>query len=57
MEVLEGIVEEIKYKSEDTGYVVGKATFKKEIVTIVGTMPLLKEGQQIKVKGLWVNHD
>ena len=38
------------------GYVVAKITANKEVVTIVGIMPLLKEGQQIEVKGNWITH-
>lgn len=56
MEILEGLVEAIIFKSEDTGYTVAKITANKELITIVGTMPLLKEGQQVEVKGDWINH-
>ena len=56
MEVIEGLVEAIIFRSDDTGYVVSKVTANKELITIVGVMPLLKEGQQIKFKGEWINH-
>lgn len=56
MEVLEGLVEAIIFKSDDSGYIVAKITANKEVVTIVGVMPLIKEGQQIQVKGEWINH-
>ncbi len=56
MEVLEGLVEAIIFKSEDTGYIVSKVTANKELITVVGIMPLLKEGQQINFKGSWINH-
>lgn len=56
MEVLEGLVEGIIFKSEDTGYIVSKVTANKELITVVGIMPLLKEGQQINFKGSWINH-
>ena len=42
MEVLEGLVEGIIFKSEDTGYIVSKVTANKELITVVGIMPLLK---------------
>ena len=42
MEILEGLVEAIIFKSEDTGYIVSKITANKELVTIVGIMPLYK---------------
>ena len=56
MEILEGLVEAIIFKSEDSGYIVAKITANKEVVTIVGIMPLIKEGQQIEIKGNWINH-
>lgn len=56
MEVLEGLVEAIIFKSEDTGYIVSKVTANKELITVVGIMPLIKEGQQISFKGSWINH-
>ena len=56
MEILEGLVEAIIFKSEDSGYIVAKITANKEVVTIVGIMPLVKEGQQIEIRGNWINH-
>lgn len=56
MEILEGLVEAIIFKSDDSGYIVAKITANKEVITIVGIMPLIKEGQQIEVKGNWINH-
>ena len=56
MEILEGLVEAIIFKSEDSGYIVAKITANKKVVTIVGIMPLIKEGQQIEIKGNWINH-
>lgn len=56
MEILDGLVEAVIFKSENTGYVVAKITANKEVNTIVGTMPLIKEGQQIEVKGEWIKH-
>ena len=56
MEILEGLVEAIVFKSDDSGYTVAKITTDKKVITIVGIMPLLKEGQQIEIKGNWINH-
>ena len=56
MEILDGLVEAVIFKSEDTGYVVAKITANKEVNTIVGTMPLIKERQHIEVKGEWIKH-
>lgn len=56
MEVIEGFVEGIRYKSEETGYVVFKINFNKDSIIAVGTIPYLKEGQQVKLTGEWITH-
>lgn len=57
MEFLNGIVEVIIFKSDDTGYVVSKVRINdKECISAVGIAPFLKEGQTIKMKGEWVQH-
>lgn len=55
-EYLNGIVEAIVFKSEDTGYVVSKINLEKEIINAVGIVPFMKEGQNVKLKGEWVIH-
>ena len=56
MEVLEGFVEVILYKNEDTGYVVSKINQNNNPITAVGLIPYLKEGQQVKLTGEWIVH-
>jgi len=56
MEVLNGFVENIVFKSEDTGYVVCKIRNEKELVNAVGTIPFMKEGQNVKLTGYWTVH-
>ena len=56
MEVLEGFVEGIKYKNEDTGYIVARVNVDKSSITVVGTVPFLKESQHIKITGQWTEH-
>ena len=56
MEVLEGFVEVILYKNEDTGYVVSKINENNKPITAVGIIPYLKEGQQVKLTGEWTVH-
>ncbi|WP_411168975.1 ATP-dependent RecD-like DNA helicase [Clostridium sp. MB05] len=56
MEFLNGIVESIVFKSDDTGYVVSKIRSDKECISAVGIVPFLKEGQYVKLKGQWVLH-
>lgn len=57
IEALEGSVEYIIYSNKENGYtilemVVGKG----EIVTAVGVMPYVGEGENIKVYGKWVHN-
>ncbi|WP_291648640.1 ATP-dependent RecD-like DNA helicase [Clostridium sp.] len=56
MECLNGIVESIVFKSDDTGYVVSKVRIDKDCINAVGIVPFLKEGQHVKLKGQWVLH-
>ncbi len=56
MEVLNGFIENIVFKSEDTGYVVCRIRTEKNLVSAVGTVPFLKEGQNVKLTGYWTVH-
>ena len=56
MEVLNGFVESIVFKSEDTGYVVCKIRSEKNLFSAVGTVPFIKEGQNVKLTGEWTVH-
>ncbi|MBE6071239.1 MAG: ATP-dependent RecD-like DNA helicase [Clostridium butyricum] len=56
MEVLNGFVENIVFKSEDTGYVVCRVRSDKNLVSAVGTVPFLREGQNVKLTGYWTLH-
>lgn len=56
MTTIEGFIESIVYKSEETGYVVAKLNIGKGIISVVGTVPFLSEGQQVKLTGEWVKH-
>ncbi len=56
MEALNGIVERIVFKSSDTGYTVIKFRENNIIHTAVGVLPHVKEGQNLKIIGSWVNH-
>lgn len=56
MESLNGIVESIVFKSSDTGYTVVKFRENNLIHTIVGVLPHVKEGQNLKITGSWVTH-
>lgn len=56
MEVLNGFIENIVFKSEDTGYVVCKVRNEKNLISAVGTAPFMKEGQNVSLKGYWTVH-
>ena len=56
MEVLNGFVENIVFKSEETGYVVCRIRADKNLVSAVGTVPFIKEGQNVKLTGYWTVH-
>ena len=52
----EGIIDSIIYNNEANGYTVARLKKDKDIITIVGYLPLINEGHAIKVTGEWVNH-
>lgn len=56
MEELSGIVESIVFKSEDAGYTVMKFRENNNVYTAVGTVPQVKEGQNLKLSGEWIVH-
>ena len=56
MEILNGFVESIVFKSEETGYVVCKIRYDKNLITAVGTVPFIREGQQVKLTGYYNVH-
>ncbi|MDD6794031.1 MAG: ATP-dependent RecD-like DNA helicase [Clostridiaceae bacterium] len=51
MEVLEGFIEGIVFKSEESGYVVAKLNSNNKTKTVVGIVPFLREGQHVKLTG------
>lgn len=56
MQDLQGIIEDIIFQNKDNGYVVAKLKEKEDTVTIVGCIPYITEGQNLKVLGEWVLH-
>ena len=53
---LEGMVESIVYKNDETGYAIFIADVDGQPVTMVGTLPFLFEGESILVSGQWTVH-
>ncbi|MBQ3056675.1 MAG: ATP-dependent RecD-like DNA helicase [Clostridia bacterium] len=56
-EKLVGSVESVIYTNEDNGYaILDFGTNENEMVTVVGTMPYVGEGDELTVWGKWVHH-
>jgi exodeoxyribonuclease V alpha subunit len=55
---LTGELEQIVYTNPENGYIVGrlKAQGHGEPVTIVGTMPAARSGEQVRLQGQWISH-
>lgn len=56
METIIGFVEDVVFRSDDTGYTVSKINVNKETITAVGVVPFIKDGQNVKIKGNWIVH-
>lgn len=53
---IEGVIESVVYNNESNGYTVARLKNDKDTVTIVGYLPLVSEGHNVRVSGEWVNH-
>lgn len=53
---VEGIVNEIIFQNEENGYTVCELDADGELVTLVGLMPYLTAGEQLKASGEWTVH-
>jgi exodeoxyribonuclease V alpha subunit len=57
LSTVEGSVEGIIYSNEENGYTILELiTDKNELVTAVGIMPYIGEGETLKVYGKWVHN-
>lgn len=54
---IQGRVEQIVYKNDENGYTVAKIKYNKELISVVGYMPFLTEGQEVKIQGEWSVHN
>lgn len=52
----EGTVESIVFRNETNGYSVARFRSESEIITLVGYMPLIKEAENLRIKGEWIYH-
>lgn len=51
-----GIVQDIVYQNEDNGYTIAILESDDDILTVVGNMPLISEGENISVEGEFIVH-
>ncbi|SHH19968.1 SF1B family DNA helicase RecD2 [Tepidibacter thalassicus] len=56
MEKIKGVIVDIVFKNEESGYTVASLEFENDIITIVGCMPTLTIGETIEVEGKWISH-
>ncbi len=51
-----GQVESVVYRNEENGYTVIELVGEDEMITAVGTMPMVNVGEQVKLYGVYKNH-
>lgn len=56
MTVIAGFVEKIKYRNEENGYTVLSVSGEDGETVLVGTFPLIEEGEYIRAEGMMKNH-
>lgn len=56
LEELCGVVEDVTYRREDTGFTVMDIFADDEYVTVVGVLPELSEGESVRIRGTWGYH-
>lgn len=56
LEELCGVVEDVTYRREDTGFTVMDIFADDEYVTVVGVLPELSEGESVCLRGTWGYH-
>ncbi|GCD08566.1 SF1B family DNA helicase RecD2 [Clostridium tagluense] len=56
MPEIQGIIEDIVFHNEENGYIIAHLHAVKQQITVVGIVPYISEGQNLKLTGEWVNH-
>lgn len=56
MPEIQGVVEDIVFHNEENGYIIAHLNYSKEQITVVGVVPYISEGQNLKLTGEWVTH-
>ncbi len=56
MEIISGYIEHIIYSNKDNGYTVFELTTDTDVITCVGALHAVSEGENVKLSGEYVNH-
>ncbi|MCB2293193.1 ATP-dependent RecD-like DNA helicase [Clostridium algoriphilum] len=56
MPEIQGTIEDVVFHNEDNGYIIAHLNDNKKQITVVGIVPYVSEGQNLKLDGEWVNH-
>ena len=51
-----GVIEHVVYRNEKNGYTILDFAVGEELVTVVGNLPFVSAGEELRVLGRWVNH-
>lgn len=56
MVTIEGVVDSVVFRNEENSYTICRIKSEKEIVTVVGSIPYINEGQEYRIDGEWTIH-
>ena len=58
LEQLRGEVERLVYSSDESGFTIGRLVVprRRDLVTVIGTMPGIQPGERLHLRGRWINH-
>src|SRR5665647_3870091 len=56
MPEIQGIIDDVVFHNEDNGYIIAHLFDNKKQITVVGIVPYISEGQNLKLTGEWVAH-
>ncbi|MGH4051848.1 MAG: SF1B family DNA helicase RecD2 [Clostridium sp.] len=56
MPEIQGTVDDVVFHNEDNGYIIAHLFDNKKQITVVGIVPYISEGQNLKLTGEWVTH-
>ena len=57
METLRGIIADIIFQNEESGFKICELETDSDLVVIKGNLPFLQIGETVKVEGIWVTHN